>query len=505
MKRNILFPVIIGILTLFNISCNDFLTQEPENSLTYSNFLQTEQDCESTLNGLQIQFRTTFKDLSILDRDRAMPFDYLDGFWESSCNNTPQWAPTDPQLNWLNEYQVISNSNLLIDNLFRADISQKRYKFYLGQAKAIRAYTYFYILRTWGDAPLITQSQDVGEHSRIPAQTIANFCIKEFIEVCYLLPSAFGLMDADGNLITSKQYFCKESAQATLAHLYAWLAGFYNETELYHQGILYADSVINSNQYQLLNNPEEVCTLGMRGNSCEGILEIDFRNTFDEIQEAGVCYQSFFQGWPIEKVLTEASPRDWLRFNFSSVDKLYPYKKDKRRYAYFHNIDETSKWSYSITQGAAYINKFRGAVYYSGGAMNGELKGYDDNIVHIRLADIILLRAEMRAKTGNTSGSISDLNQIRNRAGLPDYNPAKDGDLLYAIAQERKRELLFEGISIWFFDNLRNLTLDNLSGEFKTLTPQDIADGALFIPVSEYAFSYNPVMKQTVYWKARGY
>lgn len=506
MKRYILNSIIVAILTLFNLGCNDFLNQEPEIAVTNSNFWQTEQDCEAALNGLEVQYRNCFKDLNIIDRDRGMPFDYLDAFWEASNNNTPDWRPTDSQLQWNTEYRTIANANLIADNLFRAKISKERYNFYLGQALAIRANIYFYIIRTWGAAPLILQSQTVGELSRTEARIIANQIIKDLKTAISILPSVSDLQDSKGNTLTSKQYFGKESAQALLAHVYAWIAGYYNETEFYKEGILYADSVINSNQFQLLKDPEEVCTLGMRGNSVEGIVETDFERNNDEINEAGICYQSFFQGWPIEKVLTESSPRDWMRYNFTSVDKLFFYKQDKRRYAYFYKLKETSQWSYSITQGAAYINKYRGAIYYVGGSMDGELKGYDDNIIHIRLADIILLRAEMKAKIGDYTGAVSDLNKIRQRAGIPDYNSAIDGELQTSIAVERERELFLEGISIRYYDNMRNHTCTkNLRGEFLNLTEADITAGALFIPVSEYASSYNPQMRQTIYWKVRGY
>lgn len=140
-----------------------------------------------------------------------------------------------------------------------------------------------------------------------------------------------------------------------------------------------------------------------------------------------------------------------------------------------------------------------------GGPLDGRLKGYEDNQIIIRLADILLLRAELRAKTGDTGGAIADLNRVRRRAGAAEY-PAGENDLKEAIAVERDRELFCEGITIRFFDILRNGTFrEKLRGGFKTLTDQDVADGALFLPVGKSAFFNNTLMRQNIYWKKQGF
>jgi hypothetical protein len=72
--------------------------------------------------------------------------------------------------------------------------------------------------------------------------------------------------------------------------------------------------------------------------------------------------------------------------------------------------------------------------------------GYNsnDDIVMIRLADIILLAAEANDQLGNTSAAIIQLNQIRTRAGLPNTTAATQSDLAVAILNERQLELVFE-------------------------------------------------------------
>jgi hypothetical protein len=75
-----------------------------------------------------------------------------------------------------------------------------------------------------------------------------------------------------------------------------------------------------------------------------------------------------------------------------------------------------------------------------------DANGYNspDDIVLIRLADIILLAAEANNQLGNTTDAAALLNQIRTRAGLPNTTATSQGDLAIAILNERQLELVFE-------------------------------------------------------------
>lgn len=73
----------------------------------------------------------------------------------------------------------------------------------------------------------------------------------------------------------------------------------------------------------------------------------------------------------------------------------------------------------------------------------------------LRLSEMYLNRAEARLLSGNSSGAIDDMNVIKERAGIPVYNLAKDGaDVLDALLDERRRELFLEAHR--FFDLMRN-------------------------------------------------
>ena len=116
-----------------------------------------------------------------------------------------------------------------------------------------------------------------------------------------------------------------------------------------------------------------------------------------------------------------------------------------------------------------------------------------------------MLRAECRSRLGGeyTAGAIDDLNKIRERSKATLYNASEyGGDLRYTIFKEREKELIMEGQR--YYDIIRNgYVRTELAGEFKTVTDQDLIDGALFCMISKKAFSQNPLLRQNTYWHNR--
>ena len=503
MKKNILLLV---LLAAFAFGCEDFLTEEPEIAVTNNNFWKNEKDVESAVYGMHSVFRTVFGDVVMFYRDRGMPFDFMNALWQYPSNNQPSymWNASYPTIDWRNEYKVIAQANLVIDNVDRANLPEERHNYYLGQAYCIRAYTYFYILRAWGDAPLIKESVDVGEKARTPWQELADFAIEDLKLAAKMLPKARDLYDAGNVKVTSKQIPSSGTAHAILAHLYAWKAALNNEPELNKLSIAEADSVIKHGGYVLAGSPKEVCDVVMLGNSDEGIFEVDYQNTPGDLKASGAFIAGACQRWPIQPLTTPATRRSLLRINNTTVMDMYMDESDERRDEYFYKLDSMAGVATSVTQGAAYISKWRGVVLNVGGSGDGTLKSYEDNEILIRLADIILLRAEVKAKMGDTPGAIADLNAIRDRAGAPLYSSA-EGDLQEAIAKERDKELFLE-TGIRYYDIIRNGTFrEKLRGKYKTLTEQDVADGGYYLPVGSGAFTNNTLMRQTLYWKRNGY
>ncbi|MCC8173016.1 MAG: RagB/SusD family nutrient uptake outer membrane protein [Odoribacter sp.] len=485
---------------------DDFLTEEPENKVSNNNYWKTEQDVESAVNGLHEEFRSCFSSSRVmLDRERALPFDYMASDWRNFNQNIfrNNYSISHAGIQWYFEYRVIAQANLILDNIERAKLPKERENYYKGQALVGRAYTYFYISRTWGgDAPLVLDSEDTGEKERTAWQVLADYAINDLKEAARILPRFSDLRDMNGNKVISKQIHSKGSAWAILSHVLAWKGALNDESELFKEAILYCDSVINSGDYVLANSIKELCDVVILGNSEEGILELDYRKEYGEFVSKGSCWAGCAQRYPVEPTSTIATRRTLMRFSNAQVEEWYEVG-DERRDEYFYDFENLKQEPVATTMGAAYINKFRSPVLYTSGNNAGEVEGYENNEILIRLADIILLRAELKERTGDNDGAITDLNTIRQRAKASLFT---SGDLKEAIFHEREKELFLEGINTRYFDIVRNGTFrEKLEGDFKTLTDQDIKDGALFIPVGEAAFKNNTKTNQSPYWARNGY
>lgn len=104
--------------------------------------------------------------------------------------------------------------------------------------------------------------------------------------------------------------------------------------------------------------------------------------------------------------------------------------------------------------------------------------GPDHDWIELRLADVILLYAETLNENGNTSAALTELNKIRSRAGLADSAASSQTDVRQAIQDERRLELAFEG-QRWF-DLVRTGTVNAEMGQ-----PIDSRYHLFPIPISE--------------------
>jgi tetratricopeptide (TPR) repeat protein len=78
------------------------------------------------------------------------------------------------------------------------------------------------------------------------------------------------------------------------------------------------------------------------------------------------------------------------------------------------------------------------------------------NLPILRLADMVLLRAIIRAELGSSQdidGARADLNMVRNRAGLADFD-GSDAELADAIHTERFKEMAFEGDRLFYLQGI---------------------------------------------------
>ena len=531
MKRYIYFILILLVFT----RCSDFIDVTPENSTTFTSFFKTVQDAEALLNTLKSSERDMV--LGQYQEPHVMAGLIVDSTEDYTVRNAKGLdvnTYTSFNLNWEDYYKVINAADMILDNLHRFPLSEEVLELYALQAYFSKGLTYFYLAQRWGECPITKGTTYLEKIAKSPVDSVLMEATK-WAEKAMDLPTWENLKDADGKQRETKQYACKGSAAALLAHIYAWRAEIEGKPEFWAEAEKYCSMIINGEvgNYQLAQDPEEVCTGVLKRGHAESIWEI--HKTTTEMLSPVAYYQENFVNFPV-KLDAQRGPDEQplLAINKTTVNQMYD-KEDRRRDAYFIWLDADSIYLYSranelvaditrpeegsydnnIEEGDigvlaycndsidfAYIHKFRHAYFQLNAFYNTlQYAGMDMNKIVWRLADIILLRAECRARQG-LANAADDLNTVRERAygnRSHDYVPT-EGNLQDVILREREKELLFEFYR--FYDLRRNGIeyVKTISPQFEALTDDDIRNGALYYGVPGAAFQENDLMRQNVYW-----
>ena len=134
---------------------------------------------------------------------------------------------------------------------------------------------------------------------------------------------------------------------------------------------------------------------------------------------------------------------------------------------------------------------------YSSTATTNPDDSRKENSTVFRLAEQFLIRAEARAQQDKLDLAISDVDAIRERAGLPliaNTNPSiGKADLLDAIMHERRVELFTEWGHRWFDLKRTGLALTVLSPIKSGLTQND-----LLYPIPQSELIKNPFLEQNL-------
>ncbi|QEC44432.1 RagB/SusD family nutrient uptake outer membrane protein [Pseudobacter ginsenosidimutans] len=306
-----------------------------------------------------------------------------------------------------------------------------------GEALAIRAFSYFYLVNSFGDVPLVLSSDSKKNVAlpRAPVSKIYEQIIADLVKARSLLSSDFAF--AKNEKVRVSKWF----AEALLARVYLY-------TGQYQSAISSATEVIN--QKALFDLEPDLGKVFLK-QSKEAIFQLKqtSENAYQKLgtpEGLAFLYNANTAGTPPYIVLS-----DQLLGSFEA--------NDQRR----------TSWV------ASYPPYLAPAKY-----KNGE--GLEYYIV-MRLAELYLIRAEatVLGSPANVNAAIADINQLRKRANVTELEldlPA--ATVIDAIAHERKIELFAEWGHRWFDLKRTGKAHDTLSaipnkqpwwGDFQLLYP----------------------------------
>ncbi len=338
---------------------------------------------------------------------------------------------------WSDAYNFIFEENSIIENLRQSgSISRNVNNQLTGEAKFIRAFWHFYLVNLFGDVPLVTTT-DYKMNAvlpRSPKSEVYKQIIADLTDAEKLLSNDY--VDSDGLTVTNERTRPVSSAAAAL------LARVYLFNNDWVHAAAQADKIIARNYYSLPAVLNDV----FLANSPEAIWQL---KPVIPDQDTPEGYTFILSGKP-----------STVSLNKAVVDALD--SNDKRK----------AQWIQSVSaSGDLYYYPFKYQVQSS-----ASLSEYS---MVLRLAEQYLIRAESRAQQNDITGSLSDLNMIRRRAGLTDFNTLSKDVLLAEILHERFREFFTEWGHRWL-DLKRTQSIDS------TMPPVTIAKGGVWKPYQQF-------------------
>jgi hypothetical protein len=399
MKNLFKTGIVLGLLSM--ASCQDELTQEPiglttleqANSTPTLNTVETAvassyELLSNRLNilaqwdwagGLVFQNDYIMQDIASDDMEKKWNSDG-DQAWMDEINNfTFTSTNGGPNGLWKYNYEGIKRLNIAIELLTKADIetitgiSTARKNQLLGEAYFLRSNYYFSLVTNFGDVPLILSPVKTYQEAFEVAVRTDKTLVWDQIKSDLTL--AKGLLPNSKFSSTTEKWRASKGAVVALQAKAALYTQKWSEVVTLVDELASLGFSLNANYFDNFNSSKEYA-------ENEVIFSYDHQSNSNPRRGNGIC-----------------APLGW-GFFAPSTDFLNSFEPNDPRK--FYTVDVANQ----------NINKMLGSI-------NGANKGNDDastNKVYMRYADALLWKAEALNETGNYSGAIAIINQIRARA-----------------------------------------------------------------------------------------
>ncbi|MBK8515738.1 MAG: RagB/SusD family nutrient uptake outer membrane protein [Saprospiraceae bacterium] len=511
--------IIIIILALSLTNCSDsFLDQSSPTQIAENNFWTSESDAFLALNAVYSTLQSRALYGGNLNGFQGYPG--YDGMGDNAYTQFEYEGPAlfmegtiDPTHgmisgNWNNLYQGISRVNSVIKNVQTISedlVPLKTKEALLGQAYFLRALLYFNISVFFEDAPLITSPQTL-EEAFIPKSSYAEITAQIVTDL--KLASQSLPVTQPSNLYG---YATKGAALGLFARVQ-----LYNKVYNGDFGVLKLTEQILGLGYSLHPNYAELFT--PKGEkSPEVVFSVRFLR--GDNTSNGEIFSGTFNGTP--KVDQRPMPnlvKDYYCTNGLPItgNPLYnaaqqQLNRDPRALATIYFKGDTYLTSPLMvfpgngptTYG---MRKYiRTGPDAEGNAVFGE--GSQDFYV-IRYADVLLMRAEAMAETGDIAGAKALVNQVRARVNMPKVENAEgnvnQAQMIEIVRHERRVELALEGLR--FMDLKRWGTMKDafqraINDKIGPYSPQYLNGRSEVFPIPQAEIDVNPKLEQHPAWK----
>lgn len=248
-----LIPLLAILLVIPSCQLKEKLVDTPTPSL-----IKNESDVTAVINGAYSQFNdaAAFKYQGMLMFMLCADDLYSDAGNELGTYSRRTYNSVNTSPMWNKLYSTIANANGLMKTLDNLKLDSAFKIRAYGEAYFLRAFSYYYLVRLYGGVPLRLKAVDINSDFYLHRNTVDEVYAQIFADfkmASAMLPLFSAISQAELGRAS------KGAAQALLAEAYLTYG---NQLALrggtvmaeYQNAGLYADSVINSNQYALLPN-----------------------------------------------------------------------------------------------------------------------------------------------------------------------------------------------------------------------------------------------------------
>ena len=551
-----IFITCAAILAFFS-SCSSILDKEDLSSISEEQVWVDETLTTAFLNALYVSIPSWDTTVADASDEATGGGGWVDGTTTpDNMSDTQDSAPT-----WYWPYKNIRNCNIFIQNAQNPDlctIDRDLANRLTYEARFIRAYLYFEMVKRYGGVPLITVPQELTDDlfvKRTSTKDCFDFIINELKACAEGLPASFS-GDNLGRVT-------KGAAKAFLGRVLLFRASPQfnpsNNAEHWQTAYNYNKETLDYLIGQGHALYSDYGKLFLEEMNQEVIFAIRYENPTRTHTRDAKCRPITFSmnntggNHPTQEVIDRFPTvdgkiytyTDWKKDGNNDIFTLWQ-NRDKRFYAtvvyqgitYFNTVMELNEnaqndYAYGKNMGSR-------TGYYS-------KKGIDESIsisdcqksgtdyIDIRLAEVMLNYAEAAVEVGKQGEAFEMLKQIRERAGINEtssdpelkgkvygLNPnMNQSEMREAVREERFIELLFEQKRMWdlrrwmIYDKLmvgqekRHALVMNkqTDGTYTTYlfdrdnTPMIAKQNMYFLPIKRSELSNNPNLEQTKGWE----
>lgn len=487
-----ILALLVLITTLIFSSCDSFLEEEVRGQQNLDNYFQTEEEAKSFVTGCYqaITFGSWWNINTVWLLSEMCSDDGWMGNTTQSQSDYISLAHYQGagQSNgaisnfWQYRYKGILRCNVAIERIAQSPIADENFKNRLiAEARFLRGYYYFELVRNFGGVPLITGfllPEEIQGITRSSVEEVYKFVEEDFRAAAAVLPQRSEYSDNDLGRAT------RGAALGMLGKVLVYQSKWQEAHDT-------LKLVVDEGEYELMNDFGDVWSVDHNNNK-ESLFEVQYM--YDDTYSLGGALTVITgarngpgDGWSwgqptanLEQAYIEAGDTERLKWTIiktgcteiageDNFDQFVNNSKDMANYESYLTKYGWDPECYIIDpaqhKSARIVRKYFVPIEKRPEVYNIDKIPLNHRI--LRYADVLLLYAEACNELNNDANARTYLNKVRQRVHLKDVT-ASGNELRKAIRNERRLELAWEqcrlyDIRRWTDDNGKKM-ISNLMG-----------------------------------------